>query len=74
MDIFENLRFKYEFRKHQNMMLQKFEQNNRQNKKKIFKFHLVSPPGERVIIVTGCINTLISRVSGTFIKNNSCIA
>ena len=30
--------------------------------------------GERVIIVTGCINTLVSRVSGTFIKNNSCIA
>ncbi len=30
--------------------------------------------GERVIIVTGCINALVSRVSGTFIKNNSCIA
>ncbi len=51
MDIFENLRFKYEFRKHQNMMLQKFEQNNRQNKKKIFKFHLVSPPGSGKTIV-----------------------
>ncbi|NLP45996.1 MAG: DEAD/DEAH box helicase, partial [Epulopiscium sp.] len=33
-----------------------------------------SATGERVIIVIGCINTLISRVSGTFIKNNSCIA
>jgi len=30
--------------------------------------------GERVIIVTGCINALVSRVSGTLIKNNSCIA
>ncbi|NLP48828.1 MAG: hypothetical protein GX345_07815 [Clostridiales bacterium] len=30
--------------------------------------------GERVIIVTGCINALLSRVSKTFIKNNSCIA
>ncbi len=25
--------------------------------------------GERVIIVTGCINALVSRVSETFIKN-----
>ncbi|SCN25765.1 hypothetical protein N3C_2482 [Clostridium sp. N3C] len=30
--------------------------------------------GERVIIVTGCINALAIRVSETFIKNNSCIA
>jgi hypothetical protein len=30
--------------------------------------------GARVIIVTGCINALESRVSGTFIENNSCIA
>jgi type III restriction enzyme len=29
--------------------------------------------GARVIIVTGCINVLISRVSETFIKNKSCI-
>ena len=29
------------------------------------------PMGERVIIVTGCINALISRITGTFIKNNS---
>ena len=33
-----------------------------------------SQTGERVIIVTGCINALVSRVSGTFIKNKSCIA
>lgn len=30
--------------------------------------------GERVIIVTGCINALVSRVSGTLDKYNSCIA
>lgn len=34
---------------------------------------LVSATGDRVIIVTGCINALVSRVSETFIKNNSCI-
>ena len=37
-------------------------------------FSIEMETGERVIIVTGCINILISRVSGTFIKNNSCIA
>ena len=30
--------------------------------------------GERVIIVTGCINVLVSRVSGTLDKYISCIA
>ena len=30
--------------------------------------------GERVIIVMGAINVLVSRFSGTFIKYNSCIA
>ncbi len=34
---------------------------------------LVMPTGERVIIVTGCINALVSRVSGTLDKYNSCI-
>jgi len=34
---------------------------------------LMMPTGARVIIVTGCINVLISRVSETFIKNKSCI-
>lgn len=34
---------------------------------------LYFPTGARVIIVTGCINVLISRVSETFIKNKSCI-
>lgn len=37
-------------------------------------FDIEMETGERVIIVTGCINALVSRVSGTFIKNNSCIA
>ena len=40
----------------------------------IEKSLLVSATGARVIIVTGCINALESRVSGTFIENNSCIA
>ena len=35
---------------------------------------LVAATGERVIIVTGCINVLVSRVSGTLTKYNSCIA
>ena len=35
---------------------------------------IVMPTGARVIIVTGCINILISRVSETFIENNSCIS
>lgn len=35
---------------------------------------IVMPTGERVIIVTGCINVLVSRVSGTLTKYNSCIA
>ena len=34
---------------------------------------LLMEMGARVIIVTGCINVLISRVSETFIKNKSCI-
>ena len=37
-------------------------------------FTIEMETGERVIIVTGCINALVSRVSGTLIKNNSCIA
>jgi HKD family nuclease len=35
---------------------------------------LISATGERVIIVTGCINVFKSRVSGTLAKYNSCIA
>ena len=38
------------------------------------KHLLVMATGERVIIVTGCINVLVSRVSGTLTKYNSCIA
>ena len=37
-------------------------------------FDIEMETGERVIIVTGCINVLVSRVSGTLTKYNSCIA
>jgi len=39
-----------------------------------YKNLVVAATGERVIIVTGCINILISRVSGTLNKYISCIA
>lgn len=39
-----------------------------------YHFSVEMETGARVIIVTGCINALVSRVSGTFIKNKSCIA
>ena len=39
-----------------------------------YKNLVVAATGERVIIVMGAINTLESRVSGTLIKYNSCIA
>ena len=39
-----------------------------------YKNLVVAATGERVIIVTGCINVLVSRVSGTLTKYNSCIA
>lgn len=39
-----------------------------------YDFDVDMETGERVIIVTGCINALAIRVSETFIKNNSCIA
>ena len=35
---------------------------------------IISSTGERVIIVMGAINLLVSRFSGTFIKYNSCAA
>ena len=34
-----------------------------------YKNLVVAATGERVIIVIGCINALVSRVSETFIKN-----
>lgn len=37
-------------------------------------FTIEMETGERVIIVTGCINVFKSRVSGTLAKYNSCIA
>lgn len=59
-----------------------FEDNDHQanllreelKKEKTFLLNVMSSPGERVIIVTGCINVLVSRVSGTLTKYNSCIA
>lgn len=39
-----------------------------------YKNLVVAATGERVIIVMGAINVLVSRVSGTLIKYNSCIA
>jgi len=39
-----------------------------------YKNLVVAATGERVIIVMGAINVLVSRFSGTFIKYNSCIA
>ena len=36
--------------------------------------HIWHTTGARVIIMTGCINVLESRVSGTSINNNSCIS
>ena len=41
---------------------------------KVGLFLICGETGERVIIVTGCINVLVSRVSGTLTKYNSCIA
>lgn len=43
-------------------------------KKSNLNFAVEMETGERVIIVTGCINVLVSRVSGTLTKYNSCIA
>ena len=40
----------------------------------MYDFDIDMETGERVIIVTGCINVLVSRVSGTLTKYNSCIA
>ena len=51
MNIFEVMDFIYEFRKHQQMMLDKFEQKSKSNKSKVLKFHLVSPPGSGKTIV-----------------------
>ena len=39
-----------------------------------FYISKVTATGARVIIMTGCINVLESRVSGTSINNNSCIS
>ena len=51
MNIFESLKFQFEFRKHQHMMLDKFEQKRKANKSRKLKFHLISPPGAGKTIV-----------------------
>ncbi len=51
MNIFDEMKFKYEFRKHQQMMLDKFDQKLKTNRSKVFRFHLVSPPGSGKTIV-----------------------
>ena len=73
----DNLASHIELREYQEKAFQHFltyYENDKLSKNKQIHtlFHMAT--GERVIIVIGCINTLISRVSGTFIKNNSCIA
>jgi len=40
----------------------------------LYRNLVVAATGERVIIVMGAVNVLVSRVLGTFIKYNSCIA
>ena len=44
---------------------------NRAREEGVGKDLVIAATGERVIIVTGCINALVSRVSETFIENNS---
>lgn len=45
LHVLENLKFKYPFRKHQSMLLEKFETLVTSNKNSLFKYHVVSPPG-----------------------------
>ncbi|NLJ18578.1 hypothetical protein [Globicatella sulfidifaciens] len=45
-----------------------------QLKKNNLNFAVEMETGTRVIIVIGCINVLVSRVSGTLVRYNSCIA
>lgn len=52
MNIFEVMNFKYEFRKHQKMMLDKFDQKLGTGRKKVFRFHLVSPPGSGAFLLS----------------------
>lgn len=76
-DIIErNLASSIQLREYQVQAFQNFvtyfeNENLRKNKQVHTLFHMAT--GERVIIVTGCINVLESRVSGTSINNNSCI-
>lgn len=51
MDIFDVMKFKYDFRKHQQLMLEKFDDKLKSSKSRLFRFHLVSPPGSGKTIV-----------------------
>ena len=60
-----------ELRDHQEDAIKNLQQMREDGESIALLYHAT---GERVIIVTGCINALVSRVSGTFNKYNSCIA
>lgn len=51
MDIFKVMKFRYRFRKHQQMMLDKLDRKLRSSRRKVFRFHLVAPPGSGKTIV-----------------------
>lgn len=51
MSVFSSLKFQYEFLKHQQIILQKFEEKIKRNKSKTFRFHLVAPPGSGKTII-----------------------
>ena len=60
-----------ELKDHQQEAISNLEEMRNKGESIALLYHAT---GERVIIVTGCINALVSRISGTLIKNNSCIA
>ena len=57
---FENIHFKWTFRKYQQRVLDEAKTYLEDN-----KIHIVAAPGERVIIVMGALNALESKISGT---------
>ena len=60
-----------ELKDHQQEAIENLEEMRKNGDSIALLYHAT---GERVIIVTGCINVLVSRVSGTLTKYNSCIA
>lgn len=59
-----------ELKDHQEDAIENLEQMRKDGESIALLYHAT---GERAIIVMGAVNVLISRVSGTFIKYNSCI-